>query len=266
MIEYIEQYNPLLIAFLLGVFTWLFTALGASLVFLTRKINQIFLDGMLGIAGGVMIAASYFSLLAPAIEINQANNNPNTIKIAIGFIAGALFLFVLDKILPHLHLYQKEVQPEGIKTAWQKATLLTLAITLHNIPEGLSMGILLGGASLGIPEATINGALSLAIGLGIHNFPEGIIVALPLRKIGLSPKKSFLYGQASALVEPIASVIGVLFISFFTPILPYALAFAAGAMIFVVIEEIIPLTRLNKNTDIANIGFILGFALMMCLN
>lgn len=221
---------------------------------------------MLGFAGGVMIAASYFSLLAPAIEINNVSTEPNIFKIIIGFISGALFLFALDKVLPHLHLHQRSVKPEGIKTAWQKTTLLTLAITLHNIPEGLSMGILFGGASSGIPEATISGTLSLAIGLGIQNFPEGIIVALPLRKLGLSPQKSFLYGQASALVEPIASVVGVLFISFFTPILPYALAFAAGAMIFVVVEEVIPQTRQNKNTDIATVGFIFGFALMMCLD
>src|SRR5690606_19947537 len=160
----------------------------------------------------------------------------------------------------------KEKDSEGIKTPWQKTTLLTLAITMHNIPEGLAVGVLFGGVALGVPEASIAGALILAIGIGIQNFPEGIAVAMPLRRMGMSRKKSFLLGQASALVEPIAAVLGAVAVSFFTPILPYALAFAAGAMIFVVIEEVIPETQQDKNTDIATLGFIFGFVIMLSLD
>jgi ZIP family zinc transporter len=186
------------------------------------------------------------------------------IPAAVGFALGALFIFGLDKTLPHLHINFKEA--EGIKTPWHKSTLLTLAITLHNIPEGLAVGVLFGGVAAGLPEASLTGAVVLAIGIGIQNFPEGIAVSMPLRRQGMSRRKSFMYGQASAAVEPIAAVIGALAVTFFTPILPYALAFAAGAMIFVVIEEVIPETQLDKNTDIATLGFIGGFIVMMILD
>jgi ZIP family zinc transporter len=211
-----------------------------------------------------MIAASYWSLLAPAIEMSKGDGFAKVFPAACGFFLGALFLFCLDKILPHLHINFKET--EGIKSPWQRTTLLVLAITLHNIPEGLAVGVLFGGVAAGIPEASIAGALTLAIGIGIQNFPEGIAVSMPLRRMGMKRRKSFMYGQASAIVEPIAGVLGAVAVTFFTPILPYALAFAAGAMIFVVVEEVIPESQLDKNTDIATMGLIFGFIVMMSLD
>jgi ZIP family zinc transporter len=246
------------------MFTWLVTAAGASLVFFFKTMNRAVLDGMLGFTGGVMVAASYWSLLAPAIEMSEGEGFAKVIPAASGFLMGALFLFALDKTLPHLHINFKET--EGIKSPWQRTTLLVLAITLHNIPEGLAVGVLFGGVAAGIPEASIAGAVTLAIGIGIQNFPEGIAVSMPLRRMGMSRKKSFMYGQSSAIVEPIAGVLGALAVTFFTPILPYALAFAAGAMIFVVVEEVIPETQQDKNTDIATLGFIAGFIVMMSLD
>lgn len=266
VINYFESISPIKAALYAGLFTWFLTALGASVVFLFKTMNQVALDGMLGFTGGVMVAASYFSLLAPAIAMSQGEGFIKVIPAAVGFLIGALFLFGLDKILPHLHINFKEKDSEGIKTPWQKTTLLTLAITMHNIPEGLAVGVLFGGVAMGIPEATIAGAVILSIGIAIQNFPEGIAVAMPLRRMGMSRKKSFLLGQASALVEPIAAVIGAMAVAFFTPVLPYALAFAAGAMIFVVVEEVVPETQQNKNTDIATLGFIIGFVVMMSLD
>jgi ZIP family zinc transporter len=186
------------------------------------------------------------------------------IPAAIGFGLGALFIFGLDKILPHIHINFKD--SEGIKTPWHKTTLLVLAITMHNIPEGLAVGVLFGGVAAGIPEASIGGAVALAMGIGIQNFPEGIAVSMPLRRQGVSKFRSFWYGQLSAIVEPIAAVLGAVAVTFFTPILPYALAFAAGAMIFVVVEEVIPETQLDKYTDVATLGFIGGFIVMMTLD
>ena len=183
---------------------------------------------------------------------------------SIGFALGALFIFLLDKILPHIHINFKD--SEGIKTPWHKTTLLVLAITLHNIPEGLAVGVLFGGVSLGLPEATISGAVVLALGIGIQNFPEGIAVSMPMRRLGVSRIKSFWYGQLSAIVEPLAAVLGAFAVTFFSPLLPYALSFAAGAMIFVVIEEVIPETQQDKYTDFATMGFILGFIIMMSLD
>jgi len=266
IVAYFETIDPIVGALYAGLFTWLVTVLGAMVVFLFKKMNQVVLDGMLGFTGGVMIAASFWSLLDPAISMNEGEGFVKVIPATIGFLLGALFLFGLDKILPHLHINFKKKDAEGIKTPWQKTTLLTLAITLHNIPEGLAVGVLFGGVAMGVPEATIAGALILALGIGIQNFPEGIAVAMPLRRMGMSRKKSFMYGQASAIVEPIAAVLGAMAVSFFTPILPYALAFAAGAMIFVVVEEVIPETQQNKNTDIATLGFIFGFVVMMSLD
>jgi ZIP family zinc transporter len=246
------------------MFTWFLTAAGASLVFFFKTMNRAVLDGMLGFTGGVMVAASYWSLLAPAIEMSEGEGFIKVIPAASGFLMGALFLFALDKTLPHLHINFKET--EGIKSPWQRTTLLVLAITLHNIPEGLAVGVLFGGVAAGIPEASIAGAVTLAIGIGIQNFPEGIAVSMPLRRMGMSRWKSFMYGQSSALVEPIAGVLGAVAVIFFIPILPYALAFAAGAMIFVVVEEVIPETQQDKNTDIATLGFIGGFIVMMTLD
>lgn len=264
ILEYLESIDPILAAFYATMFTWFLTALGAAFVFFFKTMNRALLDGMLGFTGGVMVAASYWSLLAPAIEMSEGEGFVKVIPAAVGFLLGAIFLFGLDKTLPHLHINFKET--EGIKSPWQRTTLLVLAITLHNIPEGLAVGVLFGGVAAGIPEASIAGAVTLAIGIGIQNFPEGIAVAMPLRRMGASRRKSFMYGQASAIVEPIAGVLGAVAVTFFTPILPYALAFAAGAMIYVVVEEVIPETQQDKNTDIATLGFIGGFIVMMSLD
>jgi ZIP family zinc transporter len=250
IISYLSSIDPILAALYASLFTWIVTALGASLVFFFKGMNRGFLDGMLGFTGGVMVAASFWSLLAPSI----------------GFGMGALFLFGLDKVLPHLHINFKESEKEGVKSPWHRTTLLVLAITLHNIPEGLAVGVLFGGVAAGIPEATIGGAVALALGIGIQNFPEGLAVSMPLRRQGVTKFKSFWYGQLSAIVEPIAAVIGAIAVTFFTPILPYALAFAAGAMIFVVVEEVIPETQRDKYTDVATLGFIGGFIVMMTLD
>ena len=264
IISYFENTDPILGALYATLFTWGLTALGASLVFFVKSLNRALLDGMLGFTGGVMVAASFWSLLAPGIEMSQGEGFVKVIPAAVGFGMGALFIFALDKILPHIHINFKE--SEGIKTPWHKTTLLVLAITLHNITEGLAVGVLFGGVAAGLPEASIAGAVVLAIGIGIQNFPEGIAVSMPLRRQGVSRFKSFWYGQLSAIVEPIAAVIGAVAVTFFTPILPYALAFAAGAMIFVVVEEVIPETQQDKYTDIATLGFIGGFIVMMCLD
>ena len=264
IIHFFESIDPILAAFLATTFTWGLTAFGASFVFFFKNMNRVVLDGMLGFTGGVMVAASFWSLLAPAIEMSDGDGFVKVIPAAVGFALGALFIFGLDKVLPHMHINFKET--EGIKSPWQRTTLLVLAITLHNIPEGLAVGVLFGGVAAGIPEASIAGAVTLAIGIGIQNFPEGIAVSMPLRRMGMSRRKSFMYGQSSALVEPIFGVLGAVAVTFFTPILPYALAFAAGAMIFVVVEEVIPETQQDKNTDIATLGFIGGFIVMMTLD
>jgi ZIP family zinc transporter len=264
IIRFFESIDPVLAAFLATTFTWGLTAFGASFVFFFKTMNRVVLDGMLGFTGGVMVAASFWSLLAPAIEMTEGEGFVKVLPAAFGFFLGALFIFGLDKVLPHIHINFKET--EGIKSPWQRTTLLVLAITLHNIPEGLAVGVLFGGVAAGIPEASIAGAVTLAIGIGIQNFPEGIAVAMPLRRMGMSRRKSFMYGQSSALVEPIAAVVGAVAVTFFTPLLPYALAFAAGAMIFVVVEEVIPETQQDKNTDIATLGFIGGFIVMMVLD
>jgi len=264
VINFFESIDPILAAFLATTFTWGLTAFGASFVFFFKTMNRVVLDGMLGFTGGVMVAASFWSLLAPAIEMSEGDGFVKVIPAAVGFLLGAIFIFGLDKVLPHMHINFKET--EGIKSPWQRTTLLVLAITLHNIPEGLAVGVLFGGVAAGIPEASIAGAVTLAIGIGIQNFPEGIAVSMPLRRMGMSRRKSFMYGQSSAIVEPIFGVIGAVAVTFFTPILPYALAFAAGAMIFVVVEEVIPETQQDKNTDIATLGFIGGFIVMMVLD
>ena len=264
VIDFFESIDPILAAFLATTFTWGLTAFGASFVFFFKTMNRVVLDGMLGFTGGVMVAASFWSLLAPAIEMSKGDGFIKVIPAAVGFLLGAIFIFGLDKVLPHMHINFKET--EGIKSPWQRTTLLVLASTLHNIPEGLAVGVLFGGVAAGIPEASIAGAVTLAIGIGIQNFPEGIAVSMPLRRMGMSRTKSFMYGQSSAIVEPIFGVIGAVAVTFFTPILPYALAFAAGAMIFVVVEEVIPETQQDKNTDIATLGFIGGFIVMMVLD
>lgn len=268
LVDFAKQ-NPILAAFYASVFTWGLTAAGAALVFFFKKLNRAILDGMLGFTGGVMVAASFWSLLAPAIENSPGEGFVKVFPSAFGFLLGALALFGMDKLLPHLHINFKEHEVEGVKTSFHKTTLLVLAITLHNIPEGLAVGVLFGAAStlVGVEQTEMTiAAISLAIGIGIQNFPEGFAVAMPLRRQGISRRKSFFYGQLSAVVEPVAAVFGALAVSFFTPILPYALAFAAGAMIFVVVEEVIPETQRDKFTDIATLGFIGGFIVMMSLD
>ncbi len=264
ILSYFGNINPILGAFYATLFTWGLTALGAAMVFFVKEMNRAVLDGLLGFTGGVMVAASFWSLLAPGIEMSPGEGFTKVFPAALGFALGALFIFGLDKVLPHIHINFKET--EGLKTPWHKTTLLVLAITLHNIPEGLAVGVLFGGVAAGIPEASIAGAVALALGIGIQNFPEGIAVSMPLRRQGVSRLKSFWYGQLSAIVEPIAAIIGAVAVTFFTPILPYALAFAAGAMIFVVVEEVIPETQLDKYTDVATLGFIGGFIVMMTLD
>jgi len=264
IIDYFESIDPILAAFYATLFTWGLTAAGAALVFFFKGMNRAVLDGMLGFTGGVMVAASFWSLLAPGIEMSPGEGFVKVIPAAVGFFLGAVFLYGLDKILPHLHINFKE--SEGIKTPWHRTTLLTLAITLHNIPEGLAVGVLFGGVAAGFDGATIGGAVALALGIGLQNFPEGFAVAMPLRRQGLSRTKSFMYGQASAIVEPFAAVLGAWAVITFEPILPYALSFAAGAMIFVVVEEVIPETQQDKYTDIATMGFIGGFIIMMTLD
>jgi ZIP family zinc transporter len=266
MMYFFQSLPPVLQALLATCFTWAMTALGATAVFIARDINRRVLDAMLGFAGGVMIAASYWSLLAPAIAMSQGKNIPAWVPAVAGFLLGGIFLRGIDKVLPHLHLGFPTEEAEGIKTSWQRSTLLVLAITLHNIPEGLAVGVAFGALAAGLPTATLGAAIALAIGIGIQNFPEGMAVSLPLCREGLSRRKSFWYGQLSAVVEPIAGVIGAATVIIAQPILPYALAFAAGAMIFVVIEEVVPEAQRGGNADLATMGGMVGFAVMMLLD
>lgn len=267
--DFFYNLNPIMQALLAGLFTWGVTALGAALVFLTRKINYVLLDSMMGFAAGVMIAASIWSLIIPSIDMAEAQGSIPWLPAVIGFLGGGLFLRVCDHYLPHLHIGLDRSQAEGVPTKWRRSTLLVLAITLHNIPEGLAVGVLFGAAASGVDvtgTATVAGAIALAIGIGIQNFPEGMTVSLPLRRDGLSIKKSFWYGQLSGIVEPVSAVIGAAAVIFITPILPYALAFAAGAMMYVVVEELIPESQHHGNTDIATLGTMVGFCVMMVLD
>jgi ZIP family zinc transporter len=266
ILDFMGSLDPVFAALIATIFTWLMTAAGASLVFLFKEMKRVWLDGMLGFTGGVMIAASFWSLLAPSIAMAENQGQIAWVPAAVGFAAGALFLFALDRYLPHLHINFKRDEAEGVETSLHKTTLLVLAITLHNIPEGLAVGVLFGGVAAGIEGATIGAAVALAIGIGIQNFPEGLAVSMPLRRQGVSRGRSFWYGQLSAIVEPVAGVLGAAAVLFFEPILPYALSFAAGAMIYVVIEEVVPETQRDKYTDIATLGFIGGFLVMMILD
>jgi ZIP family zinc transporter len=266
MLAWFQELSPVTQALLATLFTWGVTALGAALVFFFKTINRKLLDGMLGFAAGVMIAASFWSLLAPAIEMVEAEGGTAWLTAVGGFLAGGLFLWVADKILPHLHLGLPDNKAEGIKTHWQRSVLLVMAITLHNIPEGLAVGVAFGAVAAGLPSASLGAAIALAIGIGIQNFPEGTAVSVPLRREGFGRFKSFWYGQLSGIVEPVAGVIGAAAVIYMRPVLPYALAFAAGAMIFVVVEELIPESQNDGNADIATSGAMLGFAVMMTLD
>ena len=266
MIETFKGFNPVLQAFLAGCFTWGLTALGASAVFFFKSLNRKVMDAMLGFTAGVMIAASYWSLLAPAIEMSENSILPKWLPPAIGFLLGGATLYFMDKILPHLHLGYATKDAEGIATTWHRTTLTVIAIALHNAPEGLAVGVAFGALASNLDSATFSGAIALALGIGIQNFPEGFAVSMPLRRMGVSRLKSFWYGQLSAIPEPIFAVIGALIVVLSTAILPYALAFAAGAMIFVVIEEVIPESQKGGNTDLATMGLIAGFIVMMSLD
>ncbi|BBO90245.1 zinc transporter [Desulfosarcina ovata subsp. ovata] len=266
MIDFIGQFNPVVQALLATLFTWGLTALGAGVVIFTKQVDPRLMDVSLGFAGGVMIAASFWSLLAPAITMAEEAGMIPWVPAAIGFVGGALFMRLIDALLPHLHLRLPTSEAEGPKTSWRRSTLLVLAITLHNIPEGLAVGVAFGAVASGIGTATIGAAIALGIGIGLQNFPEGMAVSLPLRREGISRSKALWYGQLSGMVEPVAGVVGAAAVIYFYPILPFALAFAAGAMIFVVIEEVIPESQRGNNGDISSIGTVLGFTAMMILD
>jgi ZIP family zinc transporter len=265
-LDWLLEYSPILLALGATLFTWGITALGASMVFFFKTINKKVLNSMLGFAAGIMIAASFWSLLKPAIEMAEESGTKGWIPAVVGFLSGGLFLYIIDRILPHLHLGLSMDKAEGIKTQWQRSVLLVLAITLHNIPEGLAVGVAFGALAINPDIGILTGAVVLAVGIGLQNFPEGAAVSIPLRREGFSRLKAFHYGQLSGIVEPIAGVFGAYLVLTMTPILPYALSFAAGAMIFVVVEELIPESQLGDETDLSTVGAMLGFATMMVLD
>ncbi|MCS7060764.1 MAG: ZIP family metal transporter [Thermoflexales bacterium] len=262
----LQPIHPIAQAFLATVFTWGMTALGAAGVFFTRTVNKRLLDLMLGFAAGVMIAASFWSLLAPAIEMAEESGGPAWLPAVVGFMIGGGFLWIVDRLLPHLHLGLPLSEAEGMKTSWQRSVLLVLAITLHNFPEGLAVGVAFGAVAADLPAATLAGAVALAIGIGLQNFPEGLAVSMPLRGEGMSRRRSFFFGQLSAVVEPIAAVIGAGAVLLVQPILPYALSFAAGAMIYVVVEELIPESQRGEHSNVGTFGAMAGFTVMMLLD
>jgi zinc transporter, ZIP family len=265
MMAWFEGLNHVTQALLATLFTWFVTALGAALVFFFKRINKKMLDAMMGFAGGVMIAASFWSLLNPAIDMAEGMGIAPWLPAVVGFLLGGAFLFAADRLIPHLHLGRPIEKAEGPKSSYQRSVLLVLAITLHNIPEGLAVGVAFGALAANVPSASLAGAIALAIGIGLQNFPEGTSVSVPLRREGFSRGKAFWYGQLSGVVEPIAGVLGALLVVLVRPILPYALAFAAGAMIFVVVEELIPESQ-SEHSDIATIGAMLGFTVMMLMD
>ncbi len=266
IIDLISGLGPVQQAFVAGLFTWFMTAAGAGLVILFNEIDRKLLDAMLGFAAGVMIAASFWSLLSPSLEMSEGKDLPVLFPALVGFLLGGVGMRSIDMFLPHLHPGAPPEEAEGVKTSWHRSMLLVSAITLHNVPEGLAIGVAFGAAASGFEGATIGAAVALAIGIGIQNFPEGAAVSLPLRREGLSKRSSFLWGQLSATVEPVAAVLGAALVMAMEPILPYALAFAAGAMIFVVVEELVPEAHRGGNGDIATMGVMLGFSIMMVLD
>ncbi|WP_312460328.1 ZIP family metal transporter [Proteiniclasticum sp.] len=266
MVAFFERFDPTIQALFATLFTWGVTALGSALVFFFKTIHKKVFDTMLGFAAGVMIAASFWSLISPGIDLAEEMGFNPWLMAAMGFMTGGLFLFIVDKTLPHMHLGLGPKVKEGPKTSWQRSVLLVLAITLHNIPEGLAVGVAFGAVAAGIESSSLMGAIALAIGIGLQNFPEGAAVSIPLRREGMSRTKAFLYGQASGIVEPIAGVLGALLVLSMRSILPFALCFAAGAMIYVVVEELIPEAQSNNNSDYATMGVMVGFTIMMILD
>jgi len=265
-LERLIELNPILLALLATLFTWALTALGAAMVFFFKTIKKTILNSMLGFAAGVMIAASFWSLLNPAIEMAESQGKTPWVPALVGFLAGGAFILLIDKLLPHIHMGLSRDKAEGIKTRWQRSILLVMAITLHNIPEGLAVGVAFGVLAHNPDVGALSGAIALAVGIGLQNFPEGAAVSIPLRREGFKRLKAFNYGQLSGVVEPIAGVLGAYLVSLITPLLPYALAFAAGAMIFVVVEELIPESQSGNETDLSSIGAMVGFSTMMMLD
>jgi ZIP family zinc transporter len=267
VIHFFESHHPVMQAFFATLFTWAMTAAGAAVIFFSRSVSKKLLDSMLGFAAGVMIAASIWSLLIPGIEMAEEMGMIPWLVASLGFLSGGIVLRIIDKFLPHVHPGLCDGQCEGVKTSLQRSTLLILAVTLHNIPEGLAVGVAFGAVAAGLPSATIGGALALAVGIGLQNFPEGAVISFPLRREGFSKGKSFFYGQASGLVEPVAGVLGALFVLQMKSILPFVLAFAAGAMIFVVVEELIPESQSTEShIDTVTMATMIGFAVMMILD
>lgn len=260
------SYSPVLLALFATLYTYGVTALGAAMVFFFKSINKKILNSMLGFAAGIMIAASFWSLLKPAIEMAEELKLTPWVPAVVGFLSGGMFILIIDKVLPHLHLGLAREKAEGIKTTWQRSILLVMAITLHNIPEGLAVGVAFGALANNPDPGILAGAVALAIGIGLQNFPEGAAVSIPLRREGFSRRKSFFFGQLSGIVEPIAGVFGAYMVLIIKPLLPYALSFAAGAMIFVVVEELIPESQTGDETDLSTIGAMVGFATMMLLD
>ncbi len=261
--------NPVLAALLGTLFTWGLTAAGAALVFPFANVSKKLFNGMLGFSAGVMIAASFWSLLNPAIGLAEEQGMNPVVQAVLGFLSGGLFILLIDRYLPHMHIMTKH--EEGVKSSWHRSVLLVLAITLHNFPEGLAVGVAFGYAATvaggsTAAAAAIGGAVALALGIGIQNFPEGTAVSVPLRREGMSKGKAFMIGQFSGMVEPIAGVLGALLAVSMRSILPFSLSFAAGAMIYVVVEELIPESQMMENTKIATIGAMLGFVVMMSLD
>lgn len=267
-IDWFSSFDPSTQAVIAGLYTWLLTAMGSATVFFFRTINRKVMDIMLGFAAGVMLAVSFWGLLMPAMQISEeAYGSLKWVPVVMGFLVGGGFIYMLDVILPHLHISGiPSKNPEGIKTGWHRSILIVLSITLHNIPEGLAIGVAFGAASLGFPEATIAGAIALAIGIGLQDIPEGAVVSVPLRREGVSRKRSFFYGQLSGIVEPVAALCGALMVSHTMQLMPYALAFSAGAMIYIVVEELIPESQQCEHSNLSTIGIMVGFALMMVLD
>lgn len=265
MTEFFLNLHPVTAALLAGLFTWALTAVGAAVVFATRCIGGRLLASALGFSAGVMMAASFWSLLTPSIRMAQEMGLPIWLPAVTGFLLGCLSFGLIDRFLPHLHLGCPPDQAEGVRTPWKRTTLLVLAITLHNIPEGLAIGVAVGAAAAQGSAIAMASALALALGIGIQNIPEGMAISIPLRASGFSRIRSFMVGQMSGLMEPLAALIAAAAVFLVRPILPYALAFAAGAMVFVVVEELIPESQAGKHGDAATMGFVIGFTAMMFL-
>lgn len=264
--ERLLTYDPVFLAFIATVFTWFVTAAGSALVFFFRSENKKLLNSMMGFAAGVMIAASFWSLLEPAIDIAEEIGMIPWLVAVAGFLVGGAFIFLLDMLLPHIFIRLKADKKTGERTSWQRSVLLVFAITLHNIPEGLAVGVAFGALGAATDPALLYSAMALAFGIGLQNFPEGAAVSVPLRREGYSRGKAFFYGQFSGFVQPIAGVAGAWMVVSVTTLLPFALAFAAGAMIYVVAKELIPESHAGEEAKLATLGVMGGFAVMMALD